>query len=124
MRLPDLHRRLLGDAVESGEAYRLVLAGGYAIQAHELVSRTSQDVDLATDASADMAEITGVVAAGLADRGWTIRVVEVAPRMSRLLATDAVIGESCEIDILKEIFHRPPPARRPGPRCRGTTPWA
>lgn len=61
MRLPDLHRRLLGDAVESGEAYRLVLAGGYAIQAHELVSRTSQDVDLATDASAGMAEITAVV---------------------------------------------------------------
>lgn len=48
MRLPDLHRRLLSDALDSGHAYRLVLAGGYAVQAHELVSRTSQDLDLAT----------------------------------------------------------------------------
>ncbi|MER8009594.1 nucleotidyl transferase AbiEii/AbiGii toxin family protein [Streptomyces sp. NPDC094149] len=115
MKLPDLHRRLLSDALESGQAYRLVLAGGYAIQAYELVSRASQDVDLATDAPADMTEITGVVAAGLAERGWTIRVVEIAPRMSRLLATETVTGASCEIDILKEIFHRPPTRTEAGP---------
>lgn len=48
MRLPDLHRRLLSDALDSGHAFRLVLVSGYAIQAHELVSRTSQDLDLAT----------------------------------------------------------------------------
>ncbi|MBO4258399.1 nucleotidyl transferase AbiEii/AbiGii toxin family protein [Streptomyces griseorubiginosus] len=115
MRLPDLHRRLLSDALASGHAYRLVLAGGYAIQAHELVSRTSQDLDLATDAPAGMNEITGAVAAGLKDKGWTIRIVEVAPRMARLLATDAATGESCELDILKEIFHRPPTRTKAGP---------
>ncbi|MER6187757.1 hypothetical protein [Streptomyces sp. NPDC001652] len=48
MRLPELHRRLLSDALDSGQAFRLVLAGGYAVQAHELVSRASQDLDLAT----------------------------------------------------------------------------
>ncbi|MEU6256242.1 nucleotidyl transferase AbiEii/AbiGii toxin family protein [Streptomyces sp. NPDC047043] len=115
MRLPDLHRRLLRDALDSGHAYGLVLAGGYAIQAHELVCRTSQGVDLATDAPADMNEITGAVAAGLADRGWTMRIIEVAPRMSRLIATDAASGASCEMDILKEIFHRPPAHTEAGP---------
>ncbi|MFJ8273829.1 nucleotidyl transferase AbiEii/AbiGii toxin family protein [Streptomyces sp. NPDC094154] len=115
MRLPDLHRRLLSDALDSGHAYRLVLAGGYAIQAHELVSRTSQDLDLATDAPAGMNEITSAVAAGLEDKGWVIRIVEVAPRMARLLATDAATGASCELDILKEIFHRPPAQTDAGP---------
>lgn len=108
MRLPELHLRLLRDVLDSGRAYRLVLAGGYAIQAHELVSRISQDLDLATDAPQDMDEITGVVAAGLEARGWRIHVVEVAPRMARLVATDAATGEACELDLLKEIFHRPP----------------
>ncbi|MDX2576737.1 nucleotidyl transferase AbiEii/AbiGii toxin family protein [Streptomyces scabiei] len=115
MRLPDLHRRLLSDALDSGHAYRLVLAGGYAIQAHELVSRTSQDLDLATDAPEGMTEITSAVAAGLEDKGWGIRIVEVAPRMARLLATDAATGASCELDILKEIFHRPPMQTDAGP---------
>ncbi|MER5911911.1 nucleotidyl transferase AbiEii/AbiGii toxin family protein [Streptomyces sp. NPDC001982] len=115
MRLPELHRRLLSDALDSGHAYRLVLAGGYAIQAHELVSRTSQDLDLATDAPQGMSEITRVVAAGLEAKGWEIRIVEVAPRMARLLATDVTTGAACELDILKEIFHRPPAHTDAGP---------
>ncbi|WP_405856939.1 nucleotidyl transferase AbiEii/AbiGii toxin family protein [Streptomyces sp. NBC_01515] len=105
----------MSDALDSGHAYRLVLAGGYAIQAHDLVSRTSQDLDLATDAADSMNEITGVVATGLESKGWVIHVVEVAPRMARLLATDAATGEACELDILKEIFHRPPTQTAAGP---------
>ncbi|MFJ3310263.1 hypothetical protein ACIPSA_46180 [Streptomyces sp. NPDC086549] len=35
MKLPDLHRRLLTDALTCGSAYGLVLAGGYAVQAHD-----------------------------------------------------------------------------------------
>ncbi|MDH6221585.1 hypothetical protein [Streptomyces pseudovenezuelae] len=45
MGLPELHRRLLSEALASGHLYQLVLAGGYAIQAHDLVSCTSQDLD-------------------------------------------------------------------------------
>lgn len=70
---------------------------------------------MATDAAEAMAEITGVVAAGLENKGWVIHVVEVAPRMARLLATDAATGEACELDILKEIFHRPPAQTAAGP---------
>ncbi|MGW3917207.1 hypothetical protein ACWEBX_37800 [Streptomyces sp. NPDC005070] len=68
-----------------------------------------------------MNEITGVVAVGLESKGWQVHVVEVAPRMARLLATDAATGEACELDILKEIFHRPPRRRPPVPPCPGTT---
>ncbi|WP_461070680.1 hypothetical protein [Streptomyces pseudoechinosporeus] len=62
-----------------------------------------------------MNEITGIVADGLENKGWVIRVVEVAPRMARLLATDSATGAACELDILKEIFHRPPTLTDAGP---------
>ncbi|MGW9031619.1 hypothetical protein ACWGQ5_47955 [Streptomyces sp. NPDC055722] len=80
MNLPDLHRRLLSDALECGSTYGLVLkAGGYAIQAHDLVARLSQDLDLATDAAADMSEIAHALVSGLQSKGWGISVVEIAP---------------------------------------------
>lgn len=43
--------------------------------------------------------------------------------MARLLATDTATGHSCELDILKEIFHKPPARPKPGPRSPATTPW-
>ncbi|MFG3134325.1 nucleotidyl transferase AbiEii/AbiGii toxin family protein [Streptomyces tendae] len=113
MRLPDLHRRLLNDVLDSGGAYRLALAGGYAIQAHGLINRVSQDLDLATDAPEDLSEITNTIAAGLRGRGWTVHTDEVTPRMARLRVTDTT-GDSCELDVLKEIFHRPPVATKAG----------
>ncbi|MEU3796031.1 nucleotidyl transferase AbiEii/AbiGii toxin family protein [Streptomyces fructofermentans] len=115
MKLPDLHRRLLSDALECGTTYGLVLAGGYAVQAHELVSRVSQDLDLATSAAADMDEITHAVVSGLQGKGWSIRIVEIAPRMARMVATDPVTRAQCEIDLLKEVFHRPPAYTAAGP---------
>lgn len=115
MRLPDLHRRLLHDALECGTTYGLVLAGGYAVQAHELVSRVSQDLDLATSAAADMDEITGTLVSGLEAKGWSIRIIEIAPRMARLVAADPITHAACEIDLLKEIFHKPPTQTGAGP---------
>lgn len=115
MRLPDLHRRLLSDALTSGTAYGLILAGCYAVQAHDLVCRISQDLDLATDTAAGMEEIVQALVSGLRDCGWGISITEVAPRMARLIATDPVTGERCELDILKEIFHKPPAVTDAGP---------
>jgi hypothetical protein len=115
MKLPDLHRRLLADALACGSTYRLVLAGGYAIQAHELVSRVSQDLELATNATAGMDEIVRTLAAGLEDGGWGISVTEIAPRMARLIATDPMTGERCELDVPKEVFHKPPADTETGP---------
>ncbi|MFF3516972.1 nucleotidyl transferase AbiEii/AbiGii toxin family protein [Streptomyces sp. NPDC002573] len=115
MKLPDLHRRLLSDVLACGTTYGLVLAGGYAIQAHDLVSRLSQDLDLATNAAADMTEIAQALVSGLEEKGWAISVVELAPRMARLIATDPVSNAQCEVDILKEIFHKPPAQTDAGP---------
>ncbi|MEU0398516.1 nucleotidyl transferase AbiEii/AbiGii toxin family protein [Streptomyces sp. NPDC006208] len=79
-----MHERLLSDALQAGARYGLVLAGGYAVQAHELVSRISQDLDFATTDPAGLDVITAHLTQQLTARGWQVRVIEVAPRMSRL----------------------------------------
>ncbi|WP_405764020.1 serine/threonine-protein phosphatase [Actinacidiphila glaucinigra] len=45
--MPELHKRLLADVITLGPPYPLVLTGGYAVRAHRLVNRPSQDLDVA-----------------------------------------------------------------------------
>ncbi|MDQ1041623.1 hypothetical protein QFZ75_008125 [Streptomyces sp. V3I8] len=66
--LPELHARLLADVIALGAPYPLVLTGGYAVRAHRLVSRPSQDLDVATENPAPMAEIASAVGDGLVQR--------------------------------------------------------
>jgi hypothetical protein len=44
--LSALHRRLLQDVLEIGDSLPLVIPGGYAVQAHQLVDRLSRDIDV------------------------------------------------------------------------------
>ncbi|MEU9579881.1 nucleotidyl transferase AbiEii/AbiGii toxin family protein [Streptomyces chilikensis] len=114
MRLPDLHARLLADVLALGSPYPLVITGGYGVQAHELLARPSQDLDVATENPAPMDDIVRDLADGLTARGWRIEVIETAPLSARLTAADAA-GQECEVDILKEVFTRPPAVCAYGP---------
>ncbi len=87
MNLSDLHRRLLAD-VRHRHALPLAITGGYAVQAHGLVDRLSQDLDVATETPMPMDEIIRTVSAGLAARGWTVRQIEIDPLSGRLIVTD------------------------------------
>ncbi|MFH8492111.1 nucleotidyl transferase AbiEii/AbiGii toxin family protein [Streptomyces longisporoflavus] len=115
MSLSGLHRRLLVDVLAIGSPYPLVITGGYAVQAHGLVERLSQDLDVATENPAPMSEIADTVARGLAGRGWRVRPVATDPLSGRLIVADPVTGEECEVDILKEAFWAPPTATDYGP---------
>ena len=75
MNLNDLHRRLLRDVLEIGNALPFVITGGYAVQAHGLVDRLSQDIDVATESFQSMDKIASMVVDGLATRGWRERVI-------------------------------------------------
>ncbi|MEV5508933.1 nucleotidyl transferase AbiEii/AbiGii toxin family protein [Streptomyces orinoci] len=108
MNLTDLHRRLLADLLSVGDAYPLVLTGGYAVQAHGLVDRLSQDLDVATENPDPMEEIAATVHTGLTERGWHVRALETDPLSARLIVTDSTTGDECEVDILKEALWRPP----------------
>jgi hypothetical protein len=113
--LTHLHRRLLTDVLSIGTPYPLVITGGYAVQAHGLVDRLSQDLDVATENPAPMDQIIRTVHAGLTERGWTVREIETDPLSGRLIVTDPATGEDCEVDILKEAFWAPPATTEHGP---------
>jgi hypothetical protein len=115
MNLNALHRRLLQDILEIGNASPLVITGGYAVQAHGLVDRLSRDIDVATNSSVPMASLADHIGAALAQRGWQVRVIGVDPISARFMVTDPRTGEDCEVDILKEGFSRPPEDTPYGP---------
>lgn len=97
-----------------------MITGGYAVQAHGLVDRLSQDLDVATENPASIAEIVAVASDGLATRGWSVRRIETGALSGRLIATDPQSGEECEVDVLKEASGVRP--RRPSTdRCRPST---
>jgi hypothetical protein len=105
--MPQLHTRLLADVIDLGSPYPLVPTGGYAVRAHRLVNRPSQDLDVATENPAPMADIAAILRAGLEARGWQVQSLETAALSARFTATDPATGQDCEVDILKEIFWRP-----------------
>ena len=115
MNLNVLHRRLLQDVLEIGNSLPLVITGGYAVQAHQLVDRLSRDIDVATDSDISMEDIAADVTSGLTARGWDMRIIGVDPRSARMTATDLATGEQCELDILKEVFSQPPAVTPYGP---------
>ncbi|MFD5258656.1 nucleotidyl transferase AbiEii/AbiGii toxin family protein [Streptomyces bobili] len=108
MNLTDLHRRLLADVLDVGGVYPLALTGGYAVQAHGLVNRLSQDLDVATENPERMEDIATAVRTGLEERGWRVRALETDPLSARLIVTDPASREECEVDVLKETLWRPP----------------
>jgi hypothetical protein len=107
MNLNDLHRRLLQDVLEIGNAFPLVITGSYAVQAHRIVDRFSRDIDMATDSTVTMETIVATVVDGLTARGWRVEVIGVDPHGARMMTTDHDSGEQCELDILRESFSRP-----------------
>ncbi|MGW0901822.1 nucleotidyl transferase AbiEii/AbiGii toxin family protein, partial [Streptomyces goshikiensis] len=115
MNLSALHRRLLADVIAIGSPYPLVITGGYAVKAHGLVDRLSQDLDVATENPAPMADITADLAHELAKRGWRVAVISLDPLSARLMVTDPVDGAECEVDILKENLWSAPAHTEYGP---------
>ncbi|MCW7947407.1 hypothetical protein AAW14_37135 [Streptomyces hygroscopicus] len=115
MNLSELHRRLLADVLDIGTPYPLVITGGYAVQAHGLVDRLSQDLDVATENPAPISEIVRTVSSGLTKRGWQVEQIEIGALSGRLLATDPGTGEQCEVDVLKEVLWHPPTSSAYGP---------
>lgn len=105
--MDDFHRTLTEIVFRAGDDLGLVLAGGYAISAHNLTSRPSQDVDFATATSMPMSTIVDRLSAAFRDAGLAVAIVEVAPRMARL--TVNADAQACEVDVLKEAIG--PPAR-------------
>jgi hypothetical protein len=115
VRIGDVRGRLLADLLAVGAPYGLALAGGHAVQAHGLVDRPSRDVDVATESPVETRDIVAAVRAGLDERGWGTRVLEIEALAGRLVVTDPATGEECAVQVLKEVLWRPPVPTAMGP---------
>ncbi|MFF5176000.1 nucleotidyl transferase AbiEii/AbiGii toxin family protein [Micromonospora sp. NPDC000089] len=105
--MDDLHRRLLAVGFAAGDDLGLVLAGGYAICAHDLLDRPSRDIDFATSTALPMATVVERLVEAYHRAGFSAQVIEATPRMARMLVRNDTFA--CEVDLLKEAIG--PPAR-------------
>ncbi|MFI5976471.1 nucleotidyl transferase AbiEii/AbiGii toxin family protein [Streptomyces sp. NPDC051452] len=115
MNLPEPHRRLLADVVSATGSHRLVLAGGYALQAHGLPARPHANLDFATEGSEAMDRIAAAVTAALEARGRQVRAGAVSALTAQLTVTDPPTGEPCALALHKEVFWQPPELTEYGP---------
>jgi Nucleotidyl transferase AbiEii toxin, Type IV TA system len=95
------HALLVEVALPVCARYRLGIAGGYAMKAHGLVDRPSEDIDFATSHPAPVEEITEALAADYRQAGCQARVLNTGGRFGHL---DVALpsGAVCRVDILKE----------------------
>jgi hypothetical protein len=103
--LPPAHLRVLLDGLPVFERYGLLLAGGYAFRAHEILHRPSQDLDFATRDDTPLPEIAANVQLAFQHAGYGVRLAEAAsPRYARLILRLPGSDEELEMDLLKEAL--------------------
>jgi hypothetical protein len=100
------HAQLVQVALPVCAAYGLAVAGGYAVKAHGLVERPSEDIDFATATTASMDEIITALAGAYTKAGYEIQVLSVDPPKGHLLVTFPV-GGTYRVDVLKEPLNHP-----------------
>lgn len=108
------HALLVEAAMPVCLRYGLALAGGYAIKAHGLVDRPSDDVDFATGHLAPVEEITEALATVYTEAGFQVCVLSAGGRMGHL-DVSLPSGAKCRVDILKEPLNHAPAMMSFGP---------
>ncbi|UUU39206.1 nucleotidyl transferase AbiEii/AbiGii toxin family protein [Streptomyces sp. NBC_00162] len=117
--MEDLHHRLIRiglDALAEDFGYRL--AGGYAVQAHRLVSRVSDDVDLFTPIGRAEGELPQAIARLLEAyraAGYVVQVTQQAQVYARLHVTDPASGAQSKVELVGDLLHHPPVDSALGP---------
>lgn len=108
MRMPDFHRQVLHATLDLCRVHGLVLAGGYAMLAHGLVERPSQDLDLATISATPLEDVIDALATEFRRRGFEVQQVRGTPLLGRLLVSEPTTGQVCAVDVMKKPLQRPP----------------
>jgi hypothetical protein len=117
----ELHRRLIRIGLDAlADDFGYALAGGYAVQAHQIVNRVSDDVDLFAPfkrAAAEMPAATERVIAAYEAAGFTVDVAHQNPEhtYTRLTVTEPASGIQNKVELVAEFLHHPPVASELGP---------
>jgi hypothetical protein len=102
--LPHVHQQVLLDGLPVFERYGLLLTGGYAFRAHQILHRPSQDLDFATRDNTPLPEIAEQVRLAFRAAGYGVRLVEATGRYARLALRLPDSGDELEIDLIKEAL--------------------
>jgi hypothetical protein len=111
----DPHRT---DALANDFGY--ALAGGYAVQTHQIVNRVSDDVDLFAPINRALAEMPAaterIIAADKAV-GFTVELTHQNPEhtYTQLTVTDPVSGTQNKVELVAEFLNHPPVPSDLGP---------
>jgi Nucleotidyl transferase AbiEii toxin, Type IV TA system len=109
------HERLTRIGLAALADRGFALAGGYALAAHDIGSRTSEDVDLFTDRpGCDFDQATQELEAAYLDAGYQVKVVRRAPEFTRLVATRPD-GGATAVDLARDTRTRPAVQLEVGP---------
>lgn len=110
--MEDLHHRLIRIGLEAlAEDFGYRLAGGYAVQAHRLVSRVSDDVDLFTPigrAEGELPQAIARLAEAYRTAGYLVQVTQQAQLYARLHVTDPDSGSQSKVELVGDLLHHPP----------------
>ncbi|MGV9321324.1 hypothetical protein [Streptomyces sp. NPDC003660] len=115
MSILESHQRLLADVVSAGSPYGLVLAGGYALEAHGVVGRGHGNLDFATESPEAMESIARGLGGALEARGRTVRTGAVSALTAQLVVGDPQSGEDVDLALHKEAFWQPSELTAYGP---------
>lgn len=100
------HRTLVEAVLPVCSRYGPGVAGGYAVKAHGLVERPSEDIDFATGTAAPVEEIIDALASAYRTAGLAVQVLGADGRKGHLLVTFPM-GGTYRVDVLKEPLNHP-----------------
>ncbi|MGP9019478.1 hypothetical protein ACT1U9_13830 [Streptomyces sp. BR1] len=109
--MDELHLRLIRLGLEAlGGDFGFALTGGYAVQAHHIVQRLSDDVDpfAPIECRGEMPAATERIVAVLGDSGYRVEILQQAGTYVRLVVSDPVSGQETKVELVAEILQRPP----------------
>ncbi|SCG71010.1 nucleotidyl transferase AbiEii/AbiGii toxin family protein [Micromonospora halophytica] len=88
--MDQVHLRLAEIGLRVAARYGFALAGGYAVQAHGILDRPSEDIDLFTawERRGEFAAAVDAVVDGYRDGGYSVEVTQQFDTFARLAVTD------------------------------------
>ena len=112
--MDELQARLARLGLDVLAEYGFVLAGGYALQAHHLVERMSEDIDIFTDRW-DPNSFTAAVSEAFRQHGFSVEVTRQAETFARLQITDLMLGHEASMDLAADYRQHQPVVLSVGP---------
>lgn len=113
-----VHLRLAEIGLRVAARYGFALAGGYAVQAHGILDRPSEDVDLFTgwDRRDEFATAVHAVVDGYRESGYTVEIMQLFETFARLAVTDPALADrSFKVELAANWRALPPVMMDIGP---------